>query len=133
MCAQLELFESANRLPHAYSVFLALFPKQDAVQHIANHAPSIRGHHGLTGRLRPLDHLHISLHWLGDFPEVPQSVSPAIAQACQRIADQTSPLEIQLDRVTSYRGRPGNHPLVLRGNDDTPPHSSGFNRSLSWN
>lgn len=52
---------------------------------------------------------------------MPEAVVGTIGRACKAAIAVTNPFEIEFNRVLSFRGRPGNHPLVLvdenRGND----------------
>ncbi len=93
-------------------LFLAIFPDKAAlasIEKVAQHAPREHGVHG-----RPLlsERFHVTLHHLGDFVEFPPGHVAAALSALARIA--ASPFEITLDRLASFRGRPGAHPCVLR-------------------
>jgi len=117
MHKQLSLFETPHPHPLKYSLFLAIFPDHHTAQQIINLGNTLRQIHGLHGRLRPISHLHVSLLFLGHTSDVPEPVVEAVSCICKTVATGTSPCEIMLDRVLSFRGRPGNHPLVLVDND----------------
>ncbi|WP_206026031.1 2'-5' RNA ligase family protein [Roseimicrobium sp. ORNL1] len=107
----------AEPQPSTRSLFLALFPGHATIQHICEQMPGIRQQHGLTSKMRPLEHLHLTLHWIGDYPEVPEDLVQIIGHACKQVANRVSPFEVKLDEVLSFRGRPGRNPLVLSGTD----------------
>lgn len=112
---QLEFMTGTEPQPITRSLFLALFPDRDTIQRICEQMPGIRQQHGVTGKMRPLDHLHLTLHWIGDYPEVPEDLVQTIGHACKQVADRVSPFEVRLAEVQSFRGRPGSNPVVLSG------------------
>ena len=118
MNEQLELFAPAKRPPSRGSLFLAAFPDRSTAQRLSHLAAGIRNKHRLTGRQRPPDHFHVTLHYLGDESEVPENVVHAVGRACEAVADREASFEVHLDRVASFSGRPGNCPLVLIGSQD---------------
>ena len=118
MNEQLELFAPATRPPSRGSLFLAVFPDPITAQRLSHLATGVRNKHRLTGRLRPPEHFHITLQYLGDESEVPENVVHAVGRACEAVANRESSFEIELDRVLSFSGRPGNCPLVLIGSED---------------
>ena len=80
-------------------------------------SPSLPGGCGasLVSRGKPIatDRLHVTSHFLGDFPGLPKDV---IASASVAAASLTSrPFEVAFDRVMSFDGKPHNRPFVLRG------------------
>lgn len=115
MHMQLEFMTGAESQPISRSLFLALFPDRDTVQRICEQMTGIRQQHGVTAKMRPLDHLHLTLHWIGDYPEVPEELVQIIGHACKQVADRVNSFEVRLDEVLSFRGRPGRNPLVLSG------------------
>jgi 2'-5' RNA ligase len=121
MYKQLSLFETPRPRLSKYSLFLAIFPDHHTARQIIDHGNTIRRIHGMRGRLRPMRHLHVSLLFLGHASEVPETVVETAGHVCKAVTAGTSPFEIKFDRVQSFRGRPGNHPLVLvddnHGND----------------
>jgi RNA 2',3'-cyclic 3'-phosphodiesterase len=94
-------------------LFFALFPDADAAGRIARLAQSLRGEHGLHGRPHDAARLHVTLHHLGDYAGVPQH----LVDKARRAAAQLSmpEFEVAFDSVSSFSGRPGNRPFVLRG------------------
>ena len=68
---------------------------------------------GLSGKPRPRGHLHVTLHCVGDYPDVPEQVVDATIKACASVLASQPSFEVIFDQVKSFRGRPGNLPFVL--------------------
>lgn len=94
-------------------LFFAVMPPPALAQRIAALAGQLREQFGLRGQPRPTGHLHVTLHHLGDFAGLPQQ---RVDEACASAAGVALPsFEARFDRVASFRGRPGKHPLVVLG------------------
>ncbi|HEX8472082.1 MAG TPA: 2'-5' RNA ligase family protein [Brevundimonas sp.] len=106
-----DLFGEA-RAP-ADRLFLAIFPDAEAVARIAEAAEDLRREHGLKRLVHPLDHLHITLFHLGDFAGVPRDLVRNVSAAAE--AMKVAPFEVTFDHATSFPGRPGSRPFVLKG------------------
>lgn len=92
-------------------LFFAIFPDADAAVRIAKLARHLCGALGLRGRPLDLERLHVSLHYLGDYAGLPQSI---VTRACQAAAAVASaPFEVGFDHVVSFPGAPGKRPIVL--------------------
>jgi 2'-5' RNA ligase len=117
MSKQLSLFETPQPRPARYSLFLAIFPDHHTVQQIIDLGNTLRQTHGMRGKLRPANHLHVSLLFLGSASDVPEILVETVGHACRAVAAVTRPFEIKFYRVLSFRGRPENHPLVLVDNN----------------
>ncbi|MGV8932238.1 MAG: 2'-5' RNA ligase family protein [Luteimonas sp.] len=100
-------------------LFFALFPDQEAAARISTLAQSLRGEHRLHGQALREDRLHVTLHHLGDYAGVPQDVVAQAGVAAARLA--VAAFEASFDHVSSFSGRPGNCPLVLRGDQGLVP------------
>jgi 2'-5' RNA ligase len=98
-----------------HAVFFALFPPEDTAVQLLRHLPHLRDEHGLTGQPVKAERLHITLYYLGDHEEQPKRTVAMARDAMANIA--MPPFDVVLDRVTSFRGKPGNNPLVLTGGD----------------
>lgn len=110
---QPDLFSLPQASAPRHSLFLALFPDRETTQGIAAMAGELQRKHALSARLRPLDHLHITLHFFDDYPEIPTSFVELVKQVCAPVAASVSPFEVMLDQVTSFQAKPGHHPLIL--------------------
>jgi 2'-5' RNA ligase len=113
MHRQLSLFKTADPEPNRYSVFFAIFPDHHTAQQIIELGNTLLQIHGLHGRLRPLNHLHVSLFSLGNFSDVPETLVETVGLICKPFTAAALPFEIKFNRALSFRGKPGNNPLVL--------------------
>lgn len=130
MDQQLSLFESRRPNDGKFSFFLALFPDPNTAERMIELGNTIRGEKAMHGRLRPLTHLHVSLHFFGYGPDVSQTLAAVLDPTCKVVAAQTLPFDIRLSRVMSFQGRPGNHPLVLVGDDQRNAALKKLHQSL---
>lgn len=96
-----------------YEVFLAVMPDEYSAQGIHAFAGGLQARYGMSGKLRPWNHLHVSLHGFGKFPEVPERLVQAIGNACQPVLAKAAAFPIRFDRVMSF-----NNALVLAGGSD---------------
>lgn len=88
-------------------------PDPDTAARIAGMAGWLRSEMHVEARLLRTGRLHITLHHLGDFARVPEVT---VARACAAATSiDVPPFGVTLDRVSSFNGRPGHHPLVLTG------------------
>src|SRR5262245_4204934 len=101
--------------PEWKNIFLAIFPDSVAAERILDRATRLRCAHGLTKRIRPLRHLHVSLHYLGGCEEVPLELIPSMEEICGKVAARVPPFNVTFDRVTSFRTKGDACPLVLIG------------------
>ena len=96
-------------------LFFAVFPDRVTALRIAKLAHQLRGIHGLKGRPLAADRYHVSLHHVGDYAGLPEGVVSAASRAASGAVMPR--FAVAFDRAASFRGRPGNQPLVLRGDD----------------
>lgn len=95
-----------------YRFFLALFPDASTASNLHQLAEDIRGRHGMRGKPRPEKLLHVTLHYFGDYAELPSKDMRATEMAAAKFTT-LAPFEVTFDRVKSFSGRPGNRPCVL--------------------
>jgi RNA 2',3'-cyclic 3'-phosphodiesterase len=117
---QLELFETPPAPPPTCRLFLGIFPNFQATEAILNLQIESRDQFGLGGKFRPLEILHMTLHHIGDYPEVSEQIIETIGKACTIAFTGQPSLEITFDHIMSFSGKPGNLPFVLaspNGND----------------
>lgn len=117
MSQQLELFGSGESKPLPNNLFLALMPDRSTAERIVEFAFNLRERHGLTGKVLRLDHLHITLHYLGECSDVPESVVQSIGQACEAAAARTTAFDVTLDSIITFPNRRERKPLVLLANE----------------
>lgn len=92
-------------------LFFAIFPDASAAARIALIAQSLRADEGLHGRPQPADRLHATLHHIGGHIGLRTDLVAA-AEAAARVT--MARFEVAFDSVSSFGGRAGNLPLVLR-------------------
>jgi 2'-5' RNA ligase len=111
-------FEAPN-LALEHRLFFALVPDPLTAEHIAGVGEGVCSQLGIRSKLLRTERLHITLHHLGDFPNVPEVI---VARACAAAASLVvPPFEVTFDRVLSFKGRPGHRPLVLTGETGLNP------------
>jgi 2'-5' RNA ligase len=98
-------------------VFFAILPPRHAALAIAERIRLLRAEHELRGRPTAATQLHISLHGLGRFFQIPSVIIASAREAGASVAMR--PFEIAFDRVLSFGKGDGKRPLVLRPGDDT--------------
>jgi 2'-5' RNA ligase len=108
--SQLSFFDPA---PATDRLFFALFPDAATAEGIARRASELRESHGLRGRPLLTDRFHITLNHLGDHAGLRRDLVEAATEAAA--AMRFPAFRVTFDRVESFKGRPGNRPLVLRG------------------
>lgn len=75
-----------------------------------------RAAEGLRGSAIRQDRLHITLIHVGDYVNaLPGSLAPILRDAAATLAPAA--FDIAFDRVSSFSGAPGRHPLVLLGDE----------------
>ncbi|WP_186066960.1 2'-5' RNA ligase family protein [Burkholderia gladioli] len=103
-------FDTGPWIP-AHRFFFAVMPDPGAAARIARSGRQLAAEAGIGGRPHDAQRLHITLQLLGDFAYVPE-----LALARARIAAASirlPPFELTLDRLLSFKGRPGHWPLVI--------------------
>jgi 2'-5' RNA ligase len=99
--------------PNRHRLLFAIFPDLEATDLIYEYQAGLNEKFRLTGRSRPRHILHSTVHHIGDYPEIPESVIATAIQAGDKaLADRPS-FEVTFDHAKSFRGRPGNLPFVL--------------------
>lgn len=108
-------FEATPQLP-AHRVFLAIKPDADTAARIAQRVEQLRSVVGFKGKaLRP-ERLHVTLHHLGDFVQLPsEDLVARTRQAAAGLA--LPPFDVAFDQVVSFHGRRDHRPFVLLGGE----------------
>jgi RNA 2',3'-cyclic 3'-phosphodiesterase len=105
-------------------LFFAAVPDVDAAAEIYRIAGILKRAHRFAGKLIPRECLHVSLLFLGRGSE------QLVRGACEAVASvKPIPFEVSFDRTASFRGRPGNRPFVLVG-DDTQDRLKSLGHAL---
>lgn len=96
-------------------LFFAIFPDAACAARIARLAQDLRLQLGLNGNPFRTERFHVTLNFLGDFSGVPHDVVAMAATAAAAVA--TAPFEVAFDRASSFGGKSGGRPFVLRGGE----------------
>ena len=99
-------------------LFFAIFPDADACAQMTRLAEQLCARHGLKGKPRAAALLHVTMHFVGDFHEVSDSVVQAAGMAASQAVATMRPFEVTLDHVKSFANRSRHRPCVLVGNND---------------
>ncbi len=130
MNAQTELWEFPPAKPANQRLFVALFPDDQSARLIQGLAGGMRHRHHLSGAVRPLSHLHITLRWIDDYVEIPESTLEDVKRACEDATVGVAPFEVRLDRVEAWGNGIGKHPLVLTSQGGYNDHLLEFQHGL---
>jgi RNA 2',3'-cyclic 3'-phosphodiesterase len=107
---QLDLFGEGTSVPKR-RIFFALVPDAQAAEAITQLAESMKAANGLKGNLIKPEHLHMTLHHLGDHPNFPYELVEQASRVGKAI--RAMPFQFTLDRVMSFNNRNINKPFVL--------------------
>ena len=113
MDQQLALFESPDPLPSRYRLFVGIFPDAEAADFICDQQTALSDKFGLRGKFRPRNIFHVTLHHIGDYPEMSERIIETAAEACEAAFAGQPSVGVTLDHAMSFGGRPGNLPFVL--------------------
>ena len=96
-------------------LLLMVVPDAGGASSAARLRRGLRATHRLRGKAIATDRLHVTLHRVGDFAGVPQR----IVARTRAVASAVSmwPFTVEFNGALSFRGRPGNWPLVLQGDE----------------
>lgn len=105
--------------PRSERLFMGVRLDGEAARRVERFRRGFCAEHDVEGSLRPREHLHISLHFIGDFVRLPSAIIHGARRAGQTVA--LPPFDVTLDHVQSFEikpprhGKPGTHALVLLG------------------
>lgn len=97
-------------------LFFAILSPREAAAEITECIRILRVAHGLKGRPIAPARLHVSLHGLGSFFRLPDTVIVSAREAGASVA--MPPFEIVFDRVLSFGKGDGTRPFVMRPGGD---------------
>jgi 2'-5' RNA ligase len=102
-------------------LFFALRPDAAAAARMHELALGMRESFGLMGRLVPVEHLHVTVCFLGDHTGLAPQTLAAADTAARELRAQ--PFELEFDAITSFDRARGAAPLVLCRYSDCAPLS----------
>jgi 2'-5' RNA ligase len=101
----------------AGSLFLAAVPDTDTASRIYRLAKLLKCARKFRGEVTEPNRLHITLFFLGDGRCSSERLVRLLFASAAEVRMQ--PFEVSFDRSASFRGRSGNHPFVLLGDNGT--------------
>ena len=116
MSPQLTLFDDPPPRPNKYRLLVAILADDEAIQPICK----LRDESGVRGKPRPPENLHITLHHIEDYPDVPERDVAKAVKACAIALTGMQSFEVTFDHVKTFNGRPGNLPFVLVSPNGNP-------------
>ncbi|WP_165371570.1 2'-5' RNA ligase family protein [Pseudolysobacter antarcticus] len=96
--------------PQLHNLFLALRPAPEVIEQIIAEVETLREKKLLSGSGILPKNYHITLHWLGAYPEAPNEVLARAKKAVENI--KLPPIDFVLDHFMGFRNK-GSSPLVL--------------------
>ncbi len=108
---QQDLFASP---PADKRLFLALIPPREVLPDLSETGNKVLASHSPRDRLMSSERWHITLHYLGAYPDVPVSLRASVSKACEAVAIVARPFEVYLDRLKNF-SKPGNRAICLAG------------------
>ena len=93
-------------------LFFAAYPDAETAQGIFELAQPVRASRGLRGSPIPAERLHVTLHHLGDHPELPEPLVAAAGEAAAQV--RAASFDVRFDRIGSFAGRSRSRPCILR-------------------
>jgi 2'-5' RNA ligase len=122
-----DLFGEASKTP-TDRLFLGLFPDAVTAAVIADLGKDLKRKHGLRRPVHDPDRLHITLFHLGDFAGLPQDLVRRTVAAGE--AMKAPSFEVTFDHATSFSGRPGNRPFILKGSEEALADLQAYRKAL---
>src|SRR6185437_6313227 len=104
-------------------LYLGAVPDAEARRKIDGLSGVLRRAHRFAGKPTRPDRLHVSLLFLGSFPGSPSQELVRIGNEVGA-AVRMPKFDVVFDRTVSFRGRPGQRPFVLVGQDGCIPLQS---------
>jgi RNA 2',3'-cyclic 3'-phosphodiesterase len=103
--------------PIKFGVFILILPDERAAARIEALACRVRRDCGLRAKPLVTSRFHVSLNNLGEY-EDRRTAETVVLRARDAVTDvRESPFTVMFNLVQSFSGRPGDRPLVLRGDE----------------
>ncbi|MGZ5908375.1 MAG: 2'-5' RNA ligase family protein [Reyranella sp.] len=90
-------------------------PDAGSVGAVAKLRQELRAKHRLRGKPIATERLHVTLHHVGDFAGLPEGIVARAEAVASGLAMR--PFKVEFNGALSFRGRPGNSPFVLQGDE----------------
>ena len=95
--------------------FFAAIPDAGSASGVAELRQELRAKHRLRGKPIATERLHVTLHRVGDFATLPEGIAARAGAVASSISMR--PFKVEFNGALSFRGRPGNSPFVLQGDE----------------
>jgi 2'-5' RNA ligase len=105
-------FSGFEPRPLRDNLFFCLLSQANSAREISKAADGLRHLHRLNGRLIEPERLHVSLHAIGLYDDLPNFIVERAYEAGAMVS--TSPFPLMFDRVVSFENKREKRPLVLR-------------------
>lgn len=100
---QMMLFDSAPREKGENALFAVFLMAPEVSVRLSATAETIQKEHGLFGKLRPLNHLHVTVYRFGEFKEILEDDVVRASKACAGGAASLQSFDAVFDEVVTYR------------------------------
>src|SRR5689334_15417567 len=98
-------------------LFFAIFPDGATAERIASLTQQLCDEHGMPQRMLSKHRLHITVYYIGDYAGLPLDVFEMAREAADKVV--LPPFRVSFDLITSFRGKRGNHPIILRSKEES--------------
>jgi 2'-5' RNA ligase len=96
-------------------LLFAAIPDAGSASSVAELRQKLRAKHRLRGKPIATERLHVTLHHVGDFATLPGGIVARAGAIASSISMR--PFKVEFNGALSFRGRPGNSPFVLQGDE----------------
>jgi 2'-5' RNA ligase len=96
-------------------LFFAVIPDAGSASGAAQRRHELRAKHRLRGKAIATERLHVTLHHVDDFAGLPEGIAAKTCAVASAVSMR--PFTVEFNGALSFRGRPGNLPLVLQGDE----------------
>jgi RNA 2',3'-cyclic 3'-phosphodiesterase len=96
-------------------LFFAVIPDAGSASGAAQRRHELRAKHRLRGKAIATERLHVTLHHVDDFAGLPEGIAAKTCAVASAVSMR--PFTVVFNGALSFRGRPGNLPLVLQGDE----------------
>lgn len=115
---QMSLFGPGSKPAFEHNYFFALSPDPEVRDQLSQVADDLRKNNGVDGSWIGRERYHLTLHHLGQFPDVRSDLVSRALTAASKI--QARSFDIQLDQFLSFDSKTGKFPCVLGSVAESP-------------
>lgn len=115
---QMSLFGLGTKSEHEHNYFFALSPSPEVRLELSKCAEILRAAQNFNGSWIASERYHLTLHHLGQFPEVRADLVSRAITAASKI--QAKPFDLVLDQFMGFDSRTGRYPCVATSSRELP-------------